>query len=100
MNGRILWAAFMALALAIPGSDLGAQTPYTPGEPQQPPTIIVPPKPAPTLQPPAGTVRPAESSATFCCTAYGRFGPVGSGAPGGPCQWTLPSGVAQGSTCN
>lgn len=92
----------MALALAIQGGDLLAQeqTPYLPSEPKQPPTIIVPPKPPPTIPPPSGVSRPPDPGVTFCCTAYGRFGPVGSGKPGGPCQWTLPGGVAQGSTCN
>lgn len=115
MSGRILWAALMASALAVPGGDPWAQTSYTPSESQQPPpiivppkpppsplspTVIIPPKPSPTLPPPAGLDRPPAPSATFCCTGSGRFGPVGSGNPGAPCQWTLPSGVAQGSTCN
>jgi hypothetical protein len=115
MSGRILWAAYLALALAIPRGDLLAQTSYTPSESQQPPPILVPPMPppapraptviippqaSPSLPAPAGVDRPPAPSATFCCTANGRFGPVGGGSPGAPCQWSLPSGVAQGSTCN
>ena len=106
----------MALVLAIPVGDPQAQSAYTPSEPQQPPPIIVPPmpppaprpptvivpaRPAPAPQAPAGLDRPPQPSATFCCTPYGRFGPVvGSGRPGASCQWTLPGSVTQGSTCN
>lgn len=85
----------LTLALVLVAGPLHAQT-----EPAKPPTIIVPPKPAPTPLPPAGIERPREARADFCCTPYGRFGPIGGdGRPGALCQWTLPSSVAQGSTC-
>lgn len=95
---RVALAAFVLVLAATP-SHAQSRDPAT--EPRQPPTIIVPPKPAPAPLPPAGTTRPAEPRAEFCCTPYGRFGPVGGGGrPGAPCQWTLPGSVAQGSTCN
>lgn len=93
MIGRPVVA--LVLALLFAADPLHAQT-----EPGKPPTIIVPPKPAPPPLPPAGIERPPEPRADFCCTPYGRFGPVGgAGRPGAPCQWTLPGSAAQGSTC-
>ncbi|MGE0421635.1 MAG: hypothetical protein AB7O88_05190 [Reyranellaceae bacterium] len=105
----------MALVLVNSDGDLRAQSAYTPSEPQppppimvppqpplapQPPTIIVPARPSPAPQTPVGITKPPQPGAIFCCTPYGRFGPVGGGQPGAPCQWTLPGSVTQGSTCN
>ena len=85
----------LALALILAAGPLHAQT-----DPGKPPTSIAPPKPASPPLPPAGIERSREPRAEFCCTPYGRFGPVGGGGrAGAPCQWTLPGSVAQGSTC-
>jgi hypothetical protein len=95
-------AAFLAVAFALSGGIVLAQSPdsATKPDPQRPPTIIVPPKPASPPAPPPRSRRD-EPRADFCCTPYGRFGPVGgSGRPGAPCQWTLPGSVTQGSTCD
>lgn len=104
MIGHHSRLACLVIALALSGGEAKAQSrdPATTPDPQRPPTIIVPPKPAPKPLPPAGSDRRDEPRADFCCTPYGRFGPVGnpSGKSGAPCQWTLPSSVTQGSTCN
>jgi hypothetical protein len=98
MNARL---AVIGLGLAATlAADALAQSRDTP-DPAKPPTIIVPPKPSPPPAPPAGVGKRDEPRAEFCCTPYGRFGPVGgSGRPGAPCQWTLPGSVTHGSTCN
>ena len=99
MVGRFVSIAYLCVAIALPGGALAQSRDTTEPAPAKPPTIIIPPKPSPPPAPPAGTQKPAEPRADFCCTPYGRFGPVGgSGRPGAPCQWTLPSSVAQGST--
>jgi len=99
MRSHSLRAAWLALVLALAAGSALAQSRDPTTELGKPPTIIIPPRPAPAQLPPAGTERPQEPRADFCCTPYGRFGPVGGGRPGAPCQWTLPIGVAQGSTC-
>lgn len=104
MIGRRAWVTCLGIALALSGGDARAQSrePATTPDPQRPPTIITPPKPAPAPLPPAGNEKREAPRADFCCTPYGRFGPVGNpgGEPGAPCQWTLPSSVTQGSTCH
>lgn len=103
MIERRIYAVILGIALAMINGAAWAQSrdPASTPDPQRPPTIIVPPKPAPPPLPPAGNERRDEPRADFCCTPYGRFGPVGgSGRAGAPCQWTLPSSVTQGSTCN
>ena len=101
MTCRFIAFVCLGLATACAGNALAQTRDLTAPQPAKPPTIIIPPKPSPPPAPPPQSQRRDEPRADFCCTAYGRFGPVGgSGKPGAPCQWTLPSSVAQGSTCN
>jgi hypothetical protein len=94
MIERFALLACLCFALAPSNGAALAQT-------RDPPTIITPPKPLPAPSPPAANEKRDEPRSDFCCTPYGRFGPVGnpSGKPGIACQWTLPSSVTQGFTC-
>jgi len=101
MIERSLLLACLCLAIASTGDAALAQTREPTTEPARPPSIITPPRPLPAPSPPAASEKRDEPRSDFCCTPYGRFGPVGnpSGKPGIACQWTLPSSVTQGYTC-